>query len=50
MNELKEIIKEIEDKRNKLLKSNISKKIKLEYLNKYNSLLLKYYAKYIENK
>lgn len=47
MSDIKILIKMVEEKRNKLLKNKyISKKIKKEYFNKYNELLLDLYTKY----
>ncbi len=50
MNELKDIIKIIENKKANVSNSKISKKLKKEYLNKYDDLLFEYYTKYIKNK
>lgn len=48
--EYKELIRIVEDKRNRLYRnfkeSIISKKIYIEYLNKYDDLLLDLYTKY----
>ena len=50
MNEIKDIIKIIENKKMSVLNSRISKKLKKEYLTKYDDLLFKYYTKYINCK